>query len=129
MVGGENNRNGGQEMKLYRKIKASERLPEKDTPYYCGINVEGLVFMGVGRYNAAHNFWEEYLSEGEYIINVDYWLEEIKITEEEIFNRIENHRVKCREEDGSTSYGHVLPSWHRELAKAILKKLEDKKCQ
>ena len=86
MVGGENNRNGGQEMKLYRKIKASERLPEKDTPYYCGINVEGLVFMGVGRYNATHDFWEEYLSEGEYIINVDYWLEEIEITKKEILD-------------------------------------------
>ena len=101
-------------MKIYRQVKASERLPEKEGWYFCtwtdGTHSEEEFIN--------NEFWvSEYDTENH--DEITDWLEEIDITEEEIINIIIDNIEDS--DDDSTIIIHT-----DKLAKAILKKLEDK---
>jgi len=95
------------EMKLYREVKASERLPE-ETNYYNTDNGSGL--FSVAYFIADDEDFKDTWRENEHLV----WLEPIEITEEEIRGIIH--------EDPDGGYW-TIPEQLR-LARAILSKLK-----
>ena len=94
-------------MKLYRQVKASERLPEKKGDYFV---LDGLDDRYTDSWNGTewqHSFYNE----------VIFWLEEIEITEGEIIDMNPFDTMLCPLSFDAWNLG----------AKAILKLLEDKK--
>jgi hypothetical protein len=93
-----------EDMKLYREIKVSERLPDKG---------EYMTNSGWLEFDVMHNQWG-FLSglsgEWEYVNDVSWWLELIDITEEDIEAIIHQYSITRR--------------GIKEQAKAILSKLK-----
>jgi len=106
-------------MKLYRKIKASERLPEEEGWYFC-------------TWADGTHSEEEYINNEFYVSEYDTenhdeitdWLEEIEITEEEIYKILYDNMIDYK----FTSIGDSVDFKLWKSAKEILKLFkEDKK--
>ena len=95
-------------MKLYRPVKASERLPE-ETNYYNTDNGSGL--FDERYFISDDEHYKDTWRENDELV----WLEPIEITEEEIESIIEDYR-----EDDGNLYSYT----HKWIAKAILSKLK-----
>ena len=93
-------------MKLYKEVKASERLPEEGREVAVIYN-NGLMCGGI--YGKGSGFYDAY---GYNIPDVEYWLEPIEITED-----ISTHRIIIPR--GTTLWGAYELGW-----KTILSKLK-----
>jgi len=96
-------------MKLYRQVKVSKRLPNKTRTYKC-------VFKGDARTLRDYPY-EIGRSNSHFKKNVNWWLEEIEITEEEI-QMIVFDNIIWRNCD-------IVGINESQIARAILKKLEE----
>ena len=103
-------------MKLYRQVKVSKRLPNKTRTYKC-------VFKGDARTLRDYPY-EIGRSNSHFKKNVNWWLEEIEITEEEIYKILYDNMIDYK----FTSIGDSVDFKLWKSAKEILKLFkEDKK--
>jgi len=115
-------------MKLYREVKASERLPKSNGEYVVCLKANlGFDLM---------NYWKSYDSESspiedyyndeqlkdDWINTVDFWLEPIEITEEEIRDILDDYiRFNA---SGPVGNAWISRDSINESVKAILSKLK-----
>lgn len=105
-------------MKLYREVKANERLPKEDIE---GFVIEENKYILYASGIRQDGVWFD--SRSGNVIDVDVWLEPIEITEEEVVKIIRDVENKAVEEDEDATIGEV----HILQAKAILRLLTDEK--
>jgi hypothetical protein len=105
-------------MKLYREVKASERLPIIDAWYYVKFNYE----IPNEKMKGTHS-WHPFSSEipDQYSRFVEYWLEPIEITEKMLCNMV-NRNLVIDEHNGD-EYPCLTPKG----AKAIIEYLKNER--
>ena len=103
---------------MYREVKASERLPDKEGTYYVKLKE---INRGVGRAMIfeLHDIYTwlagPELQQAEYWINTfESWLEPINVSEEEVADTLRADAIK---------HGY---HWRPTAAKAIMNLLKDK---
>ena len=94
-------------MKLYREVKASERLPTIDGWAY-------FTDLGELNYDSDRNIWYDIIRS----YKILWWIESIEITEEEI------KRVITEEMEEGAFGANVIDHFVPKLTKAILSKLK-----
>jgi hypothetical protein len=107
-------------MKLYREVKVSERLPEKQGPYFVMISEHSKTTLEASQIFGQHDiyYWQDNdKDEKEFWVNTfESWLEPIEIREEDIRHWI----IYTHEYHGTPVYSKVV----FDLAATILSKLK-----